>query len=593
MKYRSKVFFTVLLFALLVLALPVSAAESKEGNGLKSNVTILYTSDVHCGVDQNFGYAGLYEVKKHFEDAGDHVLLVDNGDSIQGEAMGTVTKGEANIKLMNALGYDIAIPGNHEFDYGMEQFLNLVKMADFPYISCNFNKEGRLVFKPYIIKEFDGVKIAFVGVTTPKTLTSSTPEYFQDMNKKFIYGFFQDPTGKKLCDAVQKAVDDARAEGADYVIMMSHLGNQAENRPSYTYADILENTSGIDAVIDGHSHDDEQVTMKNKDGIDVPRSACGTKMSGIGYCVIDPKGGVKCGVFKYENSLSITDLMNIDNEISKAVKGQSDELKKELSKVVAKTDVDLTISDPVKVDDDGRPVRLIRRAETNLGDLCADAYLDALGSDIAFINGGGVRTSIPRGDITLEQILQVHPYNNSLSVIKAKGQQILDALEWGARALPAETGAFLHPAGLSYEIHSYIPSGCKKDENGLFIGVEGEYRVKNVKVGDEPLDPDKEYTIASIDYILIQQGDGFTMFDGAEVLRQGVKLDNQILIDYITETLGGVVGEEYSDPYGQGRIVIYDELPGGEKEAETADTKGGRAASEKSDNKKADKSKAL
>ena len=199
----------------------VSADEAqKSEGGLEKDITILFTSDVHCGIDQNFGYAGLSEVKKSFEKSGDHVLLVDDGDSIQGEPIGTITKGEANIELMNEVGYDVAIPGNHEFDYGMDTFLELTKKADFPYISCNFNKEGELVFDPYVIKEFDGIKVAFVGVTTPETLITSTPKYFQDENGNFIYGFFQDETGEGVYNAVQKAVDDARAEGADFVILM-------------------------------------------------------------------------------------------------------------------------------------------------------------------------------------------------------------------------------------------------------------------------------------------------------------------------------------------------------------------------------------
>ena len=186
---------------------------------------------------------------------------------------------------MNAVGYDIATMGNHEFDYGMDRFFELTKMANFPDISCTFNKHGELQFAPYVIKEFDGVKIAFVGISTPKTLTSSTPKYFQDENGNFIYGFFEDETGEKLYAAVQKAVDDARAEGAQFVIAMAHLGNESECKP-YTYADVIANTRGINAMLDGHSHDTAHVKMRNKDGKTVLRQGCGTKLQGIGYLKI-------------------------------------------------------------------------------------------------------------------------------------------------------------------------------------------------------------------------------------------------------------------------------------------------------------------
>ncbi|MBR2698703.1 MAG: bifunctional metallophosphatase/5'-nucleotidase [Clostridia bacterium] len=546
---------------LLIAVLLVGTAFAEEAEGLQKDLVILFTSDVHCGVNQNFSYVGLWAAKQTLEAAGNHVILVDDGDSVQGEPMGTMTKGEADIKLMNQMGYEIAIPGNHEFDYGMPRFFELVEMADFPYISCNFNKEGELVFDPYIIKEYDGVKVAFVGVTTPKTLVTSTPHYFQDENGNYIYGFLQDEDGQGVYDAVQKAVDDARAEGAQYVIVMGHLGNEAECIP-WTYADVIEHTSGISAFIDGHSHDLEYAVVKDKDGNDVPRQACGTKMNGIGYVRISAKdGSVSVGVNVWNNKTTAPDLLGIENEMTGDIAAQLDVLNEKLAEVVAHTNVDLTINDPEAVDEKGVPIRMVRRAETNLGDLCADAYLDQSGADIAFVNGGGIRATIDKGDITMNDILKVHPYGNALTVIEVTGQQVLDALEWGAHAVPGECGGFLQVAGLTYEIHSYIESGCKSDDHEMFTGIEGEYRVKNVMVGGEPLDLDKTYALASHDYLLFSNGDGYTQFAGCKVLQRSIKLDNQVLIDYITGTLGGNVGEEYDDPYGQGRITIVEEAP--------------------------------
>ena len=554
----------------LMLTSPVMAeTEAPAEGGLSKDLVILYTSDVHCCVDQGFGYVGLKAVRDSLEAAGNYTLLVDDGDSIQGEPLGTMTSGEADIDLMNAVGYDIAIPGNHEFDYGMDRFLELAEKAEFPYISCNFNKEGELVFDPYIIKEFDGVKIGFVGVTTPKTLTSSTPKYFQDENGNFIYGFLQDGTGEGVYNAVQKAVDDARAEGAQYIVVMAHLGNEAECSP-WTYAEVIENTNGIDFFLDGHSHDTDQLVVKNKDGEDVIRSACGTKMGGIGWAKITVDGELSAGLYSWNNDVSAPELLGIKNEISDVLDAETAELDEALQTVVAKSAVELTIYDPEAVDGEGKPIRIVRRAETNLGDLCADAYLDQSGADIAFVNGGGIRISLPKGDITLNDILKVHPFGNSMCVIEVTGQQILDALEWGAHAMPGENGGFLQVAGLTYEIHTYIDSTCTQDENSMFTGVTGEYRVKNVMVGGEPLDLEKTYTLASHNYMLKNNGDGYTMFAGANILQDEVKLDNQVLKDYITGTLGGVIGEEYADPYGQGRIIAVEEAPAEEAPAEEA-----------------------
>lgn len=550
--------FLAFLLALTML-LGVGALAEENAPLFQQDVMILFTSDVHCGIESNFGYAGLAMVRDAYKNAGYHVLLVDNGDSIQGEPVGTMTTGEANIKLMNAVGYDIATMGNHEFDYGMDRFFELSKMANFPYISCNFNKGGELQFAPYVIKEFDGVKIAFVGITTPKTLTSSTPKYFQDENGNFIYGFFEDETGEGLYNAVQKAVDDARAEGASIVIAMAHLGNEAECSP-YTYKDVIANTTGINALLDGHSHDTDHVEMRNKARETVLRQGCGTKLEGVGYLKIAAKNGaMKAGVMMWNNDdFNATQLYQLDTDVTKAVAEATETLNAKLAEVVAKTDVELTINDPVAVTEDGKAVRIIRNAETNLGDLCADAYRYVSGADIAFVNGGGIRVSIKEGDITLNDILKVHPFGNALCVCEATGQQILDALEFGAKDVPGEFGGFLQVSGLTYEIHTSVPSSVKLDEKGLFAGVEGEYRVKNVMVGGEPLDLEKIYTLASHNYMLQGQGDGYTIFEDNVYTQESVMLDNQVLITYITEGLGGVVGAEYANPYGQGRIVAVE-----------------------------------
>ena len=559
MKRRGlSVLLALVLLLGLSLGLGVTGRAAAEGYAAGGDIVILYTSDVHCGIDQGFGYAGLQQIRDSLRARGDTVLLVDDGDAVQGEPVGTMTRGEAIISLMNALEYDVAIPGNHEFDYGMEQFLHLAEMAEFPYISCNFTHEGELVFEPSLILEAGGRKIGFVGVTTPETPISSTPRYFQNEEGEFIYGFCGEEEGEALYRAVQQAVDDVRAQGVDYVVVLGHLGNAESARP-WTYADVIEHTNGIDVLLDGHSHDTEQVTMKNKDGDEVIRSACGTKLACVGYCRIPVEGDITCGLYTWNNSVSAPELLGIQNEMSQAVADATEELKAKLGEVVAGAAVELTINDPTETDTNGRPIRMVRRAETNLGDLVADAFRDQGGADIAINGGGGIRASIPAGNVTREDILKVNPFGNSLCVIQVTGQQLLDALEWGSRAVPSEDGGFLQVSGLSYEVHTGVESPCLKDDKGMFAGIEGERRVRNVLVGEAPLDPEAVYTLAGVDYWLLENGDGYTMFDGAPLLQDRVKLDNQVLIDYITGTLGGVIGEDYEDPYGQGRIVIVED----------------------------------
>ena len=550
----------LLLALCLLLGCCSALAEEPAAPKLQKNLVILYTSDVHCEVEDNWGFAGVYALKEKLS-ADNYVLLVDDGDSTQGEPIGTVTRGEAIIAIMNATGYDIAIPGNHDFDYGVDRFLELANMADFPYISCNFNKEGELIFNPYVIKEFDGVKIAFVGVTTPATLRSSTPRYFMDESGNFIYGFMQDKTGEKLYSAVQTAVDAARAEGANYVILMAHLGNEAECSP-WMYSEVIANTTGIDAVLDGHSHDMDQLVLKNKDGQDVVRTACGTKMEAVGMLTITTDGKISSRLNTWGVALNATTLFDIDNPAAAAVRDSAKVLESKLSEVVAKSSVTLTIYDPVAVNDEGKPIRIIRRAETNLGDLVADAYLDQSGeADIAFVNGGGIRANLQAGDLTLSDILTVHPFGNSLTVIEVSGQQVLDALEWSVHAMPGEFGGFNQVAGLTFEVDTTIPTPCVEDDNSMFDHVDETMprRVRNVLVHGEPIDPNRTYKLASIDYQLLNNGDGYTMYKGANVLQEAVKLDNQLLIDYIVNTLGGEVGEKYANPYGEGRIVSVGE----------------------------------
>ena len=542
--------FLILSLALMMALSGLALAE--EADAAASNgVVILYTNDVHCAIDTNIGYAGVAAYEKAYEDAGYDVLLVDCGDAIQGAAVGTLSTGEYIVDIMNEVGYDVATIGNHEFDYGMDRFNELVEMAEYPYVSANFTDlEGNTILSPYAVLEAGGYSIAFVGASTPETFSKSTPTYFQDEEGNFIYSFCGGNDGADLYAAVQAAVDDARAEGADYVVVLSHLGTEASSVP-FTSTDLIANTSGIDVVLDGHSHSVWEMEIEqNKDGEDVVMSSTGTQLTALGSLMIDAEGNLATQLH--------TETIFQDDETAAFIDEIEAQYADTLATVVATSDVDLTIYDPTETDADGNPIRLIRSQETNLGDLCADAYRAISGADIAFVNGGGIRDSIPAGDITYEQIIAVHPFGNALCVVEATGQEILDALEMSVRHVPDETGGFLQVSGLTFEVNMGVESSVVVDDADMFVEVAGDRRVQNVLVGGEPIDPEATYTLASHNYMLKSGGDGYTMFADNVLLQDEVMLDNQVLINYITESLGGVVGEEYSDPYGQGRITFVE-----------------------------------
>jgi 2',3'-cyclic-nucleotide 2'-phosphodiesterase (5'-nucleotidase family) len=534
---------------LLSLFLAALLAFSLCGGALAADgkdIVVLYTSDVHCAVDDNIGYAGLEAYKKEMLETTDYVTLVDNGDALQGGVLGTLSQGSYLVDIMNEVGYEVLVPGNHEFDYGMARFLELAGMQDAGYICCNFIDlaTGEPVFDSYKMISYGDTQVAYVGIDTPETFSKSSPAYFQDEDGNFIYSFCEGNDGADLYAAVQTAIDDAEAAGADYVIAMGHCGIDEQSSP-WRSTDIIENVSGLDAFIDGHSHSlipSQNVT--DKDGNTVVLTACGTKLEAIGKLVIAPDGTV--------SSELVTDYTEKDADIAAyvdSIKAQNEAL---LQTVVASTSVDLTI-----LNADG--TRAVRNRETNMGDLVADAYRIVGGAAIGWVNGGGVRDNIAAGDITYEQIIAVNPFGNALCVCEATGQEIIDALEMAARTCPSENGGFLQVSGLKYSIDLTVAPAVTVDDKGAFVSVDGDRRVYDVQVLDgdtgtyEPIDLAATYTLASHDYMLKSGGDGINMFTDNNFLLDSVMIDNQVLISYITDTLGGVVPDSYAA--AQGRIT--------------------------------------
>ena len=550
--------------------------------GDKSDVTILYTNDVHTYIDKQspkLTYAAIADLKQSYQNAGKDVLLVDAGDHVQGTAYGSMDEGASIIKLMNAAGYDVATPGNHEFDYGMDRAKAIMKEADFPYLSCNWVDLRTTLRVLPSVKVFvrGGRRIAFVGVTTPETFTKSTPAYFMDKaQRKYIYDIQGGEDGKKLYDAVQKAIDKAKLL-ADVVIGLGHLGVDPSSSP-WTSEEVIANTTGFDAFIDGHSH----TIMENKQVYDAAGKAVtltqtGSYFANVGEMTIAADGTITTKLIPTHEGM--------DAGIAAMQTGWVNTVDDMLGEKIAVGDSDFYVSDPAT----GK--RRIRSAETNLGDFVADGIytyfneVEKLHCDVAIMNGGGIRADVPAGDWTFKTCKQVSPFGNVACLMSVTGKQIQDALEFAARFAGEdgkENGGFLQVAGATYEIHTDIPNTVQTDEKNVWIGsATGTPRVQNVKIYDKasgsylPLDPGATYALAGMNYTLRNLGDGFAMFDGAELIKDYVSEDYLVMSTYAmtfdgadaaglphlssaNSPLAAYPGYllNYEQPYGAGRITI-------------------------------------
>ena len=509
------------------------------------DIIILHTNDIHCGITDNLCIDKVSQYKKDLKKQGCPVALVDAGDAIQGAPIGKLSTGESVIKIMNAVGYDFVIPGNHEFDYGMARFLQLAPRQKCGYYSCNFVdvKTRKPILKPYKILALGGKKIGFVGVTTPETLVTSTPKYFQDQNGKFIYSFCEDQTGEKVYEAVQRAVNDVRKEGADYVFLVGHLGTDG-SIPYWSSGAMAANTYNIDAIIDGHSHEQYIPPHKviNKAGKEVLVAQTGTKLQSLGKMTIKEDGTLTSELVK--------GLKEADKKVTKLVAKENKKFEPILKQPVGEALVELTVNDPKT----GK--RRVRNGETNLGDFVADAYRFVLDTDISMVNGGAIRNTIKKSVFTYNDLLQAFPFGNMCTVIEATGQQIVDALEVGASGYPNEHGAFMQVSGMSYVVDSSVPSGLVVDAKGNFAEVKGERRVKNVMINGKPIDLNGKYTVGGTTYVLKDGGNGLVMFKKSKLLKDGIMTDVDAIMEYVQNHLNAKIKEGYENPYGAGRITI-------------------------------------
>lgn len=571
--------------ALTAVSVGAPAAFAEETNcffGDKADVTILYTNDVHTYIDNKSPkptYAAIAALKKSIEDTGRDVLLVDAGDHIQGTAYGSMDDGATIIELMNEAGYDLATPGNHEFDYGMARAKAVIQEADFPYVSCNWVdlRTGFNVLPSVKFFFVGGRKIAFVGVTTPETFTKSTPAYFMnDAQTKYIYDILGGEDGQKLYDAVQKAIDKAEFWGADTIIGLGHLGVDPSSSP-WTSEEVIAHTHGFTAFIDGHSH----TVMANKQVTDASGKAVtltqtGSYFKNIGKMTVGADGTITTELINTYEGLDAAVAATASNWISAV-----DDM---LGEEIAVGDTKFYINDPAT----GK--RRIRSGETNLGDFVADGIytyfneIEELHCDIAIMNGGGIRTDVEAGPWSFKTCKTVSPFGNVACLMSVTGQQIQDALEFGARFAGAEgkeNGGFLQVAGARYTIHTGTPNTVQTNEKNVWTGSAATPRVSNVEIYDkttgtyQPLDPNATYALAGMNYTLRNLGDGFAMFDGATLIKDYVSEDYLVMSSYAA-MFGGVDANglphlasanspladypgyllNYEDPYGAGRIQM-------------------------------------
>lgn len=507
-------------------------------------IVILHTNDMHCGVNDNLGLATVAQMKQNALQKTPYVALVDAGDAVQGAPIGKLSRGEAVVRMMNAAGYDFAIPGNHEFDYGMERFWQLNKKLKSGYYSANFEdlRTKKPALPAYKMLQFGDTKVAFVGATTPGTLISSTPAFFQDGQGNYLYGFNEDETGRKLYKALQKSINAARENGADYVFLVGHLGLNGSIE-YWNSESVAANTRGVDAIIDGHSHERIQGKyVKNYVGKDVLIAQTGTKLKTVGRLVISTDGKITSELLKQD--------IGDDKKVQKIISREIAKYEPLLKQPVGEALLQLRSNDPQTGE------RLVRNSECSLANFVTDAFKAVLNCDVVMVNGGSIRNEIKQGVITYNDLLEAFPFGNMCAVIEVSGHQILEALEMGASHYPDEFGGFCQVAGMEYTVNSRIPSTVQLDEKGNFYRIGSIYRVSDVRIGGKPLDINKKYTVGGTTYVLKDGGDGFVMFKGCKLLKDGEKSDVDAIMEYLQNQLKGKIGEQYNNPYGEGRIRI-------------------------------------
>lgn len=541
---KMKKFFSFLICVCMMFSLMTGIVLASE----KEEIVILYENDVHCAVE---GYSKISRMKKELSEKYKYVGVVSSGDFVQGGSLGAVSKGEYIVNLMNMVGYDAIAAGNHEFDYHIDHLLYLADKMETKPVCCNFKKinAADTMFEPYKIVSYGDTDIAYIGITTPYTISS------QFMNEKGEYEYTF--CGNELYETVQESIDSAKKDGADIIIAVSHLGYDDINEviDKWSVQSLIANTEGLDVILDGHSHSViEGMEIADKGGKNVIVTSTGTKFEHIGKMIISSEGRISTELIK------TADYGKTDEKVDEYLAKINEEYG-----VIGERKIGVSEVYLITHDEEGN--RIIRSEETNLGDFCADAYRLVTGADIGYINGGGIRAEIDAGDITFNDVLSVFPFDNVVCTAEVKGESIRDMMENALRFYPGEDGSFPHISGIRFDLNESIPSSVKTDENDVFIEVEDAYRVSNIEILNketdeyEPIDYEKTYILASHNYMLMDQGSGMSMLEDAKILINDGMLDEELLEKYVSENLGGVIGEEYKEAQGRINVISHEYVP--------------------------------
>ena len=529
-----------ILVALLALAeLLAGCSNGRMPDVPESPVVILFDTDAHCQME---GYAAMAGLKREMAGRTPFLTTVSCGDFVQGDIVGTITRGEGIIDIMNQVGYDIVVPGNHEFDFGMEQHSKLIEKLNSEILCANFTNlhTNQPVYKPYEIIKYGKVEIAFIGIGNPATATSVSPKTFWDENGNVKYSFLPDD----LCPTIQRYVNEVRSNGADYVVALSHLG--ADKEGDYpTSTEFIANTYGIDAVLDGHSHITIQdTTLVNKKRKEVLLSSSGSYFQNIGILTLSTDGKFSARLVQTSSAKKDSSVLNVIGEV------------KENAMEAGRRVIGLSGITMNAMDAEGE--WLVREMEMPIGNFCADAFRTVLDTDIAMINGGGIRADLNAGEVSYNTLISVFPFNNTACKASITGQQLLDALEVSVMALPARNGSFMQVSGLKFKVNQAVATPVVLDGKDLFSHIRnGERRVSDVQVLDRdsgkylPVDPQRTYTLGGINYNITQMGsDG--IFRYTQLVQDNLGQDVEILATYL-EMIGGTIGEEYKK--SEGRIT--------------------------------------
>ncbi len=535
---RLRVLF-VFAFSLLWGVVLLGQTPAALSNITKQDIVILFDNDVHCAID---GYAKMASLRDEVKKKTSRVLVVSSGDFASGKSLGSASKGEYLVRAMNMVGYDYVTLGNHEFDFGIPQMKTFLSNLKSKVLCCNFLNvsDNKSVYDGFEIRDFAGTKVALIGVATPATISAGTPSNFQNENGEFIYTFCM----SNLAQIVQETVNEARRQGAQYVVLLSHLGTVP---PGVTSDQLIAQTTGIDVVLDGHSHSviPEQ-KVNNRNGESVILTSTGTEFANIGALLIHSGKMSTC-------LIPTSEYAAVNQKVAAEIAKIKEEYAVIGNRVIGSSDVKLTIND------DTDRIRIARRRECNLGDFVSDAFRIMMDAEIGWGNGGGCRASIPAGDLTFNAIFSAFPFENQVYVVDVPGQDILDALEMSAHATPQEFGGFAQVSGLTYQIDTTIASSVVKDSNDVFVKVAGKRRVSDVRVYNptkgkyQKLSPRKHYQMATTSFILMKGGDGLR-FPHYQVIREYPNLDVDLIEDYIRHTLNGHIDAQYAKP--QERVVF-------------------------------------